>query len=221
MRDASGQPGLISNQVVIVPENVDTVGNGQTPGPTPAPPVPVPPIPPIPVPPIPPAPGSATTITTNNPLAAGTYEVSPTGTAAAIQQAQAALAAIGQGKPMEKVAAPKAPSPPAPLPSVDPLRKDFEDFRSEQRKINEKIINLLQQVLPKQKASAPSNKIDLTELFPSVQQKAGDYAVIAGPGKSEWVAVSDVSRYNFTPGEWRIHYVRGDSNLGYKLVNLQ
>lgn len=73
-------------------------------GPPPAP-IPVPPPPPTPVPPPGPTPVGTTTITLNNTLAAGSYEVAPTGNAAAVANAIAQLQAV-QGKV----------NPPAPVP---------------------------------------------------------------------------------------------------------
>lgn len=78
-------------------------------GPVPPSPPPPGPTPPGPTPPVPPTPGVTTTITLNNALAAGSYELAPLGSSAAIANAMAQLQAVSGGV---------APAPPAPSPTT-------------------------------------------------------------------------------------------------------
>lgn len=87
-----GEAWVRSPTTIIAGTGAPTIDPPLTPiTPPPAPPAPpVPPVPPVPptppVPPVPPVPGSTTTITLNNALPAGIWEVANPGMASAVQQ---------------------------------------------------------------------------------------------------------------------------------------
>ncbi len=103
--------------------------------PTPVPPVPVPPVPIPPIPPVPPPSPGVTTIAVSNTLGAGTYEVSPAGTASGIA---AALATIQQ------LAALSVPPTPAPTPgSLEARMTAAEKKLDQQGQALDKIIQIV------------------------------------------------------------------------------